>query len=218
MLIEKVRMEAAVADGNNPGLVYRIQSKDKDNSVSVLVPGPPLRERRCSDGILDNLKVWFAVVECLAWECVNARYGPNRPRKIFLVTGQLLANRYAISYKENIGEGCEIRVKGDMDLEALQDSDLSVGSIEVVSGFQTIREDDNTLYSIFLQLVESEPMRKFERGKLGSRIENTFKYILFPETCLMNYRRFKKMRSRLENLISMTYIKWPQRDKSVVRR
>lgn len=67
--------------------------------MSVLVLGDePIVWRRCEAEYTHDLTDWFGLVEMHAWARVEAYH--ERPKEIFLVTGQHLTPAYAISHKK----------------------------------------------------------------------------------------------------------------------
>lgn len=119
-----------------------------------------------------HLQVWFKHVEFRAWKWVKALYD-SPPSSIFLVTGQILTPEYAISHQEEGSSACEVVVEAKVGIPQMVDINLSVGyalgKVTVSSGFDVIKKkegdkEDEELYSIFLDIVPSRPMRRLAVG------------------------------------------------------
>ena len=136
--------------------------------MSALLPGQDaLKRRACLGTHSVELLDWFLQVETEAWGWVKSHFPQNRPKKIFLVTGQTLTNEFSISHLENSSESCEITVAADVAIPSVVEGGIFVGrdSERIVAsrGFQNVvpkapQNEDSGLYSIFLEVENSGPI------------------------------------------------------------
>lgn len=154
--------------------------------MSALLVGQDDLARRYLKGRYEHkVLAWFAAVEERAWRWVNA--APDRPDKIFLVTGQTLASEYAISHAEGKTTTCAISFEAKADLPGILDVEVlmrhDIQSITASTGFEVVKKEEHgndnpRLYSIFLEVIESRPMKIIRKSTLISRIQAAFKYVL----------------------------------------
>jgi hypothetical protein len=131
--------------------------------MSVLLPGPDDLRRRVALGeYAQHVKTWLLAIQDKAWEYVNTFPG-DRPQKIFLVTGQTLANEYAISHSQRASLSCEVTVEGEADVPNLINSKVFVGyqwgRVSASSGFEIVARRSPIFHSLFLQVYESSPQK-----------------------------------------------------------
>ena len=142
----------------------------KEGSLSVLVPGEDDLLRRHCQGIYNQeLRIWFKVVEYRAWKWVKAVYD-TQPSSIFLVTGQTLTTEYAISHITEATSACEVVVEANVGIPNIIDSRCLVGyafnRATISAGFDVVKkkkdeeDSDSELYSVFLEVVQSRPVRR----------------------------------------------------------
>src|SRR5579859_2633766 len=158
--------------------------------MSVLVPGQDdLLRRHCLGVYNQNLRAWFRMVEARAWKWVKGIY-PNPPRKIFLVIGQTLTPEYAISHQEEGSRSCEISVETKFGVPNIADANCVLGwqfeKAWVSAGFDTVRkkgDGEEHLFSVFLETVESRPMRRIPMVTNNPDLSKVFQYS-FLSTCI----------------------------------
>lgn len=131
--------------------------------MSVLLPGPDDLRRRVALGeYAQHVKTWLLAIQDKAWEYVTTFPG-DRPQKIFLVTGQTLANEYAISHSQRASLSCEVKVEGEAEVPNLINSKVFVGyqwgRVSASSGFEIVGRRSPIFHSLFLQVYESSPQK-----------------------------------------------------------
>lgn len=154
------------------------------SSMSILVPGnDALRRRACVEQSVFDLLEWFATVEIFAWEAVNSYYSANRPNEIFFVLSQILTPEYAIGHKENSSSECEVVVEGLAQIPTILDTkalaSYDIRRVRVSAGFEQVvrkSESDEKLFSIFLELHRSRPIKLLKRSRLFVRLQDMHKW------------------------------------------
>lgn len=153
--------------------------------MSALVPGQDdLKHRACLGTRYFELKTWFSNVEIDAWEWVKKNFSQNRPKEIFLVTGQTLTTEFSISHFENASAGCEIHVAADVAVPPVVEAGILVGrNFETVTagvGFQTTVSRGPNFYSIFFEIEKSPPITRLFglNWKQKSLVRSWFRSIL----------------------------------------
>src|SRR5437773_10102892 len=145
----------------------------KEGSLSVLVPGQDdLLRRHCQGMYKQELRTWFKLVEFRVWKWVKALYH-TPPSSIFLVTGQILTPEYAISHLEEGTRTCEVVVEAKVGVPSIIDTKCLVGYAfereSISAGFDIVNkkkdDEDGVLYSVFLEVVRSQPMRRLAVGQ-----------------------------------------------------
>jgi hypothetical protein len=145
----------------------------KEGSLSVLVPGQDdLLRRHCQGTYKQELRTWFKLDEYRARKWVKALYD-TPPSSIFLVTGQTLTSEYAISHLEEGNSTCEVMVEAKVGVPSIIDTKCLVGySFEratISAGFDVVKtkkdDEHGELYSVFLEVVPSRPMRRLAVGQ-----------------------------------------------------
>jgi len=153
--------------------------------MSVLVLGEdPITHRRCEEEYDWGLKDWFACAEMNAWERVNAYYESERPKEIFLVTGQYLASSYAVAHKTFGSLECEVVLESNVQIPNVVEGNVSAGfsikKAHAEEGFEYIfrkREDqDASQYSIILDTyrAKSGPLQRLKGRSLKTRVEEQY--------------------------------------------
>jgi len=155
--------------------------------MSVLVAGQRDLKRRALRGPHEQkLLVWFASVEERAWSYVNAATGADRPDKIFLVTGQTLVSEYAISHIESTSTTCTIVFEANAGLPAVANAAFLAGhdvrTISASAGFEDVKRTlgengEPEVFSVFLDVTESRPMKVIRKSTLLSRIREAYAYV-----------------------------------------
>jgi hypothetical protein len=143
--------------------------------VSILVPSQDeLLHRACLDAEYYDLLDWFSAVEMKAWVAVNSYFAANRPKKLFLVTGQTLTSEYSITHKQALQNECEIHLEANAGVPVVAEANMLLGyNVKRVSasvGFEVCSQkfdqmSERRLYSVFLEVYESDPIN-FIRSKL----------------------------------------------------
>lgn len=139
-------------------------------SMSILIPGPEsLRRRACEERMSWALIEWFSEVEPLAWAAVEARYGTQRPDKLFLVLGQTLAKGFSITHREYGSSACEVTIKAAAKVPSISDGHIFLGyAFEKVSTaigcFEVAAEGSSREYSLFFQTHPSWPTKLLKRS------------------------------------------------------
>jgi hypothetical protein len=122
---------------------------------------------------------WFRKVEARVWEFVTAYYGHQRPKRIFLVTGQTMTPEYWISHQEKRSTGCEVSIGGEVGIPNIVEGHTywgyDIGRVRDFRGFEISARKSNTragtdqLHSIFFNTESSSaPMNRFGRLKPNS--------------------------------------------------
>jgi hypothetical protein len=145
------------------------------NALSVLVPGQrELRYRACLGRQKPHLLEWFSSVEARAWKYVNTFFPEQRPKMIFLVTGQTLTDEYYIYHQETDESHCDVALEPRFGVPQVLNVNAILGyQFERVSasmGFNVVMPPSQTnpmLYSVYFELFESKPMTHL-------RFETTF--------------------------------------------
>ena len=153
-------------------------------SMSVLVPGQnPLLYRCCLDEQYYELIDWFSAIETNAWAAINAYFGHQRPKEIFLVTGQILTSEYHITHTQDAISECEVHIEGNSGSTLITQENTLLGNrIKAVSangGFENrapVSASAHAAYSVFLQLYRSHPILPI-RKTLTPRLEEIYKYV-----------------------------------------
>ena len=151
--------------------------------MSVLVPcQKPLLYRACTEEQRYHLLNWFGWIEMLVWERVHAYYRHDRPSKIFLVTGQTLSPGYAIAHKESSSTECQVLLSANAAIPTLLDTkaltQYGIERAQATLGFEEVKsEEDNRMYSIFLDVYPSCSVRRFKVDSLKARVEDMYKYL-----------------------------------------
>lgn len=159
--------------------------KDGESMSILLIGQDDLKQRYLRGPSEQKLTGWFASVEERAWRYVNA--DPlERPDEIFLVTGQTLASEFAISHVESASASCEISFEAAAGVTNMANASFLVSrdvrSISASRGFLVVkkqlgRNDKSQLFSIFLEMKYSKPMKTIRRkGRLVARLQNVFTY------------------------------------------
>jgi hypothetical protein len=123
-----------------------------------------------------SLVRWFRQAEASVWEFVTAYYGRDRPKKIFLVTGQTLTTDYSISHQECTSVGCEVSLGGGVGIPNIIEGrtywGYEIGKVRASLGFEISarrsEESPEQLHSIFFETETSRPMNRFRRLKPNS--------------------------------------------------
>jgi hypothetical protein len=135
-----------------------------------LIPGPdPLRRRVCQERMSWALIEWFSAVEALAWAAVEARYGAQRPDKIFLVLGQTLAKEFSITHREYGSSACEVAIQAAAKVPSISDGHIFLGhAFERVStatgSFEVAAQGSSREYSLFFETHISYPTKLLKRS------------------------------------------------------
>jgi hypothetical protein len=171
--------EFSVEAGRSVG----IRMGKASGSMSILVPGQnPLLHRCCLDEQYFELIDWFSAVETQAWAAVNAYFGHQRPKEIFLVTGQILTSEYHIAHAQGSLSECEVNIEGVSGSTFIAHENTLMGnrfkSAEAIGGFENkapVSASAHAAYSVLLQLFRSYPILPI-RKTLTPRLEETYKY------------------------------------------
>src|SRR5947207_14730137 len=100
-----------------------LQFSTSNTTMSVLVPGPDDLKQRVAIGEYEQqLNTWFKAVQEKAWDYVKGS-AEKRPEKIFLVTGQLLANEYAICHVQRSSLSCEVSFEANIEVPTVVNAD-----------------------------------------------------------------------------------------------
>lgn len=160
-----------------------ISLSKEGESMSVLLVGQDHLKRRVLRGPYEQkVSSWFFAVEEKAWRWVNATTTTKRPDNIFLVTGQTLASEYAISHVESLSAACSISVEAKVSVPGVADVNFLLGNdvvtISASTGFEVVNREareneDPRLFSLFLEVVESGPMKALRTRRI-SRVRKAF--------------------------------------------
>jgi hypothetical protein len=154
--------------------------------MSILIPAQePLYHRSCDEEQYYHLLTWFAHVELLAWEWVNTFFADDRPKRIFLVTGQTMSPAYSIAHKESGLTECEILLEANVGIPNILDGKALV-QYKVERAYANLGFEEETLksgtdkYTIFLEVFNSGPIRLFKLGSLKNRLYDMYRCITCP--------------------------------------
>ena len=153
--------------------------------MSVLVIGDaPVRYRRCVADYAYALTDWFAWVEMNAWERVNAYFDYERPKEIFLITGQYLTSSYAVAHKKYGSLECEVVLESTAQLPPVIQGNISASFVikkaHAEDGFEYVftksGDEDPSMYSIILDIYnpKSGPLQRLKRS-LKARVEEQYR-------------------------------------------
>ena len=164
------------------GSRYHVQISTSGGGVSIVVPDPsPLHYRACLDSQRFRLLQWFAEVEALAWAVVNATCGKDRPKEIFLVTGQTLSPGYSIAHLEEEGSSVHLDIETLLKPPTGKLKETLMGYafqrvFPPTTGFQMMRTRSDRLFSLFLQVHKSRPQTAHPFTKsLQRRLSSVFR-------------------------------------------
>jgi hypothetical protein len=164
-----------------------------------------------------ELLVWFSAVEERAWAWVNAT-AYRRPTCIFLVTGQILTDEYAISHQQSGSLTCSVSVGANVEVPNVISSDVLLGTafkkVEVGPGFQLRMEKspNDVLHSIFLKVRESKPISRMRKKGLAEKLSQLHKQrhdCSNADYCRDFVKTFRSDTSKKDEL-SPSYLKWPE--------
>lgn len=152
--------------------------------MSILVPGQDnLVHRACVDAEYYDLLDWFSAVEMKAWVAANSYFAANRPKRLFLVTGQTLTSEYSITHKEGLANECEIHLEANAGVPIVAEANLLLGyNVKRVSasiGFEVRSQtfdqmSQRRLYSVFLNVFESAPINIIRSKRLAPRLKEMY--------------------------------------------
>ena len=161
------------------GGTIRFKNATDKASISVLIPGDhDFIQRECRRHLRWYLVRWFRKVEARVWEFVTAYYGRQRPKRVFLVTGQTLTQEYSISHQQRHSTGCEVYLGGGFGIPNIIEGHTywgyEIGRVQASLGFEISarrsEERPQQLHSIFFETESSGgPMNRFLRLKPRSR-------------------------------------------------
>ena len=184
--------------------------------MSILVPGEgPLVHRACIEQNIYDLKDWFSAVEMHAWKAVNS-YFRSRPDKIFLVTGQTLTSKYALSHKQHVTSECEIYIESNAGVPIAAEANVLLGrtlkKVSASMGFESHSPTNGSerLYSIFLETYESYPTHVMGPKRLLSKLKDMYTYALIWSSFLnTSFFTSKSIESRLDGIDGFRAVRWP---------
>jgi len=163
---------------------FNIRLSESRGSMSILVPGEgPLLHRGCIEEHQFDLIDWFSAVEMHAWKAVNSYFGSKRPDKIFLVTGQTLASKYALSHKQHVTSECEIYIEPNSGVPIAAETKVLLGytlkKASASMGFESHSPTSGVdqLYSIFLETYESSPIHIMNTKRLVHKLKDMYRYL-----------------------------------------
>jgi hypothetical protein len=127
---------------------------------------------------------WFAAVELNAWTAIDTYFHDSRPEKIFLIKGQTLTDEWAISHGDQGTASCEFSIEAGGDLPGFIRGHASLGhfvhKVTASSGFREMKRDspdEPRYYSVFVEVMESKPLKRFQTKSFHARIDVMKRYL-----------------------------------------